>query len=596
MPSTLVLPQTDVPAFTATYPINEAGQVVMVDGPVAGGNFLGTLDGAKRLRASYCVDIDLNLFTSTTYSQASVTADGKAYGNAVPRAGAVSWLVANFGAAAVTTQQQDALQAAIWRTEYGTAFQLDGVDNNEGAPMINATIAPIYKSYLTALGSNTAPLSALVWISPGANPDNTRGQSLVALIDQPARALPTRAVPNANGSVTVTYQLTASLAAGQTIPIGVYWGKGPLGTDAISKNTSGGPTPLFTFTATATNSTTAHLNTFTVPAANMTVAPHGATYLLVVANPAKNLVAGGDPQAVLALHGDINPLTAGQLQKLMPGLSLTAAQRYAPALNNTLNQFHILTLEQRAMFLGQLAVESQNLQTWSENFVGTDPVTYFINKYWVPTNQWSGLGASVPTANGITLKVAHTTGANKTYDLYWSTSATLTTAATLYQHKAFSYASGFYTAQFAGAVPPKYTTYLLVVDPSSKQVVLAIHNKLGNWSPADAAAYRGRGPMQITGRYNYQKFADFAGVPALMTNPSMLGDTTNPALGMKSAGWFWETAYNHHLNVKTDSFAWQGTSALNTAITQVIDPGLAALSNRLANYLRIRSQLLSSGF
>src|SRR5437868_7083619 len=56
MPSTLVLPQTDVPAFTATYPVNEGGQILMADGPVAGGNFLGTLDGAKRLKASYCVD------------------------------------------------------------------------------------------------------------------------------------------------------------------------------------------------------------------------------------------------------------------------------------------------------------------------------------------------------------------------------------------------------------------------------------------------------------------------------------------------------------------------------------------------------------
>ena len=145
-------------------------------------------------------------------------------------------------------------------------------------------------------------------------------------------------------------------------------------------------------------------------------------------------------------------------------------------------------------------------------------------------------------------------------------------------------------------MPPKYTTYLLVVDPSTNQVVLAINNHLGNWSPADAAAFRGRGPIQITGRYNYQKFADYAGLPGLMTNPSMLANTAAPALGMEAAGWFWETLYNHHLNEKADSFAGQSTSAFNTAVTRVINPGLLALSTRLANYLRIRALLLSAGF
>ena len=135
-----------------------------------------------------------------------------------------------------------------------------------------------------------------------------------------------------------------------------------------------------------------------------------------------------------------------------------------------------------------------------------------------------------------------------------------------------------------------------LVDPSTNQVVLAINNHLGNWSPADAAAFRGRGPIQITGRYNYQKFADYAGLPALMNNPSMLANTAAPALGMEAAGWFWETLYNHHLNETADSFAGQSTSAFNTAVTKVINPGFLALSNRLGSYLRIRALLLSAGF
>jgi predicted chitinase len=421
-------------------------------------------------------------------------------------------------------------------------------------------------------GTSTSDQTSTAYVSPNPNPE----------------PLPSGAVPNSNGSVTVSYQMTGNLATGQSIPISVYWASGPHGSDALSQ------TPLYTFIATSANSSSTQTNTFTVPPASLTVAPHAATYLLVVADPAKNLGAQGDPLAVLALRAHLDALTAAQLQKVMPGLSAAAAQSYAPALNNTMNQFHIQTLEQRAMFLGQLAVESQNLQTWSEKYNGTDPVAYFISKYWVPTSQWTGLGASVPTAQGITLKVPHAAGANKTYDLYWSTSAKLTSTATLYQHQAFTYAGGFYKGQFAGAVPPKYTTYLLVVDPSTNQVVLAINNHLGNWSPADAAAFRGRGPIQITGRYNYQKFADYAGLPGLMTNPSMLANTAAPAPGMEAAGWFWETLYNHHLNETADSFAGQSTSAFNTAVTKVINPGLLALSSRLTNYLRIRALLLTS--
>src|SRR5205085_4104396 len=54
---------------------------------------------------------------SASYPNATVTADGTTYGSAVPNAGAISWLVTNIGPTATTPEQQDALQAAIWRTE-----------------------------------------------------------------------------------------------------------------------------------------------------------------------------------------------------------------------------------------------------------------------------------------------------------------------------------------------------------------------------------------------------------------------------------------------------------------------------------------------
>jgi hypothetical protein len=220
----------------------------------------------------------------------------------------------------------------------------------------------------------------------------------------PVRVLPTQAAPQANGSVVVTYRVTGRLAAGQAAPISVYWAGGPTGADAIRRPKSHTATALYTFNATRANSSPTTANHFTVPAANLTVAPKEATYLLVVADPAKNLGAGGDPQAVLALQAHTDDLTWKQLQKVMPGLPDASAQNYVGPLNQAMTQFGIRTLEQRAMFLAQLASESTYLVQWSENPQG-DPDTYFIKKYWLARGQWDGLFDSVPTTHGITLKV-----------------------------------------------------------------------------------------------------------------------------------------------------------------------------------------------
>jgi hypothetical protein len=185
VPATLTLPQTELPTFSASFPINEAGQIVQSGGDLSAGNFGGLLNGNIPLPVSYCVNIYTNLFPGMTYTNATVTSDGTTYANVVPNAGAISWLVTNIGPTATTPEQQDALQAAIWRTEYGDGFQLVGVDDGGTASGFNATIAPIYKADLAALGNNTAPVSAVTWISPGRNPDGTQGQALVALTGPP---------------------------------------------------------------------------------------------------------------------------------------------------------------------------------------------------------------------------------------------------------------------------------------------------------------------------------------------------------------------------------------------------------------------------
>jgi predicted chitinase len=134
-------------------------------------------------------------------------------------------------------------------------------------------------------------------------------------------------------------------------------------------------------------------------------------------------------------------------------------------------------------------------------------------------------------------------------------------------------------------------------------VVFDLVNRLGNWSPEDAFDFRGGGPGQLTGRHNYQSFADYEGTPQLMSTTNgkspaeQLADTANPKLGFDAAGWYW--VYAGDLNKKTDGFAWQPAEPFTLAISISLNGKnrTTGLPNgyphpRLDNYLRIRADLL----
>jgi hypothetical protein len=88
-----------------------------------------------------------------------VTTDGTTFGTTVPNAGAIAWLLTNRGPTASSVDQQGALQAAIWRMEYGsTGFQLDGADNSNDPGYNDLNLIADDQADIAALGSQTAPV------------------------------------------------------------------------------------------------------------------------------------------------------------------------------------------------------------------------------------------------------------------------------------------------------------------------------------------------------------------------------------------------------------------------------------------------------
>ena len=63
-------------------------------------------------------------------------------------------------------------------------------------------------------------------------------------------------------------------------------------------------------------------------------------------------------------------------------------------------------------------------------------------------------------------------------------------------------------------------------------------NRMGNGDEAsgEGFAFRGRGALQLTGKFNYKAFADYIGRPDIMTNPDLVATE----LAFESALWFFD--------------------------------------------------------
>ena len=103
---------------------------------------------------------------------------------------------------------------------------------------------------------------------------------------------------------------------------------------------------------------------------------------------------------------------------------------------------------------------------------------------------------------------------------------------------------------------------------------------LGNTQPGDGHRFKGRGPIQITGRANYHRFGDLLGVD-LLAAPER---AAAPALAFRIAGLFWS---KKGLNELAD----QGTPDAFREITRRINGGFNGLAERQQFYATARAAL-----
>jgi putative chitinase len=95
---------------------------------------------------------------------------------------------------------------------------------------------------------------------------------------------------------------------------------------------------------------------------------------------------------------------------------------------------------------------------------------------------------------------------------------------------------------------------------------------LGNTQPGDGVRFKGRGPIQLTGRSNYAAASEALGID-LVNNPARAAD---PDVGFRTAAWFWNT---RDLNSYADAGNFD-------AITYRVNGGYNGKAARDAYYAR----------
>ena len=108
---------------------------------------------------------------------------------------------------------------------------------------------------------------------------------------------------------------------------------------------------------------------------------------------------------------------------------------------------------------------------------------------------------------------------------------------------------------------------------------------LGNVRTGDGPKFKGRGPIQLTGRKNYL-FASLALGIDLIAHPELVA---TPAVGFRAAGWFWKS---HGLNQLADAILTAPMPGVAfDVVTRRINGALNGKPQRDAFFARARAAL-----
>lgn len=114
---------------------------------------------------------------------------------------------------------------------------------------------------------------------------------------------------------------------------------------------------------------------------------------------------------------------------------------------------------------------------------------------------------------------------------------------------------------------------------------------LGNTQPGDGPRFKGRGPIQLTGRHNYGIFGQWCVSKNLLSDPNyFINNPTavaSPIWGFLAASWYW-TVERPKINAMCDAKDIGG-------VTQLINGGQNGIADRSSRWiacLRLGSSLL----
>lgn len=135
-----------------------------------------------------------------------------------------------------------------------------------------------------------------------------------------------------------------------------------------------------------------------------------------------------------------------------------------------------------------------------------------------------------------------------------------------------------YSAKSLNAVFPKYFIKAgRNADEYARQpekianIVYANRMDNGDTASGDGWKYRGRGPIQLTGKVNYKSFAKSMGVDVVQ-NPDLVA--TDKKIALMSAIWFWNSRNLNDLADKSDI----------KGMTKKINGGYIGLEDRIKHY------------